>query len=224
MRAIPVSVALISAVVATAAVAGQTGERWEYQTKVQSAQMQGFAMPAMTVQVCNEPGWKTPPQGQQQDSECQVQDFQKSANKMSWRVECPNGKGHGEMTLAGNDTFTGFTEFSTDQGQIRMDMSGRKIGSCDPAKDGVVVNGMNLPDAAQMQQAVAGMNASGQNPQMCGMALQQMQPFLFKDGAPCAAQKAAFCARLNGEGGKQLASRDPNGDMTKMAKAVCAGK
>lgn len=225
----PLVVSLVaSSFLAPASLAGQSGERWEYTTKMQSAQMQGFAMPAMTVQVCNEPGWKTPPKGQQQDSDCAVQDYQKSGNKMSWRVECPNGKGRGEMTLAGSDAFTGFTEFSTDQGQFRMDMTGRKIGSCDPASDGVVVNGMNLPNAAQMQQHAAGMSAGmaagGQNPQLCGMALQQMQPFLFKAGAPCAAQQAAFCARLKGDGGKQLASTDPSGEMAKMAQSICAGK
>ena len=50
---------------ATVAQAAQVGERWEYTSKMQSDQAQGFSMPAMTMQMCQEPGWKNPPKGQQ---------------------------------------------------------------------------------------------------------------------------------------------------------------
>ena len=205
--------------------AAQNGERWEYTTKMQSEQMQGFAMPPMTMQMCQEPGWKNPPKGQQQDSECEVLDYKKSGSKMSWRIQCPEGKGHGEMTLQGNDKFTGFTEFTSADGQFRMDMSGRKLGSCDPAVDRTVVNGMNVPNAQEIQQMQANMNQQMEmaNVQTCASAIQSMQLMMFTmDGSPCTKQKPAFCKRLQtGDGAMLVVGQDASGEALNQAIEFC---
>lgn len=117
------------------------GERWEYQ---HTMKMEGMSIPPMTAQMCQEPGWKSPPKGEDQGN-CKVKDYQKNGSKMSWKMECPEGSGHGEITLQGSDKFTGFTEFTTGDGKMRMDMTGRKIGSCDPGKTRNVVNGQTMP-------------------------------------------------------------------------------
>ncbi len=129
------------------AVAGQTGERWEYQNTMQMDKAQGFAMPTMTSQICQEPGWKTPPASTPTTGECKLLDHQRNGDKMSWHVQCPNGEGRGEMTLQGNDAFTGKMEFTSSQGNFRMQMQGRKLGSCDPAVDKPSFNGMTIPTA-----------------------------------------------------------------------------
>lgn len=222
---IAVFTAVSTLLTATAAVAAQNGERWEYTTKMQSDQAQGFAMPAMTMQMCQEPGWKNPPKGQQQDEECKVRDYKKSGNTMSWRVECPQGKGYGEMTLQGSDKFTGFTEFTTEDGQFRMDMTGRKLGSCDPAADRTVVNGMSMPNAQEIQQMQANMNQQMEmaNAQSCASAIQSMQLMIFTmDGSPCAKQKPAFCKRLQtGDGAMMVVGQDASGEALNQAIAFC---
>lgn len=225
----PMFIALVLAGVtgfSATALAAQNGERWEYTSKMQSDKAQGFSMPAMTMQMCQEPGWKNPPQGQQQDSECKVKDYQKSGSTMSWRIECPQGKGRGQMTLQGSDSFTGFTEFTSADGQFRMDMTGRKLGSCDPAIDRTVVNGMNMPNAQEVQQMQANMNQQMEmaNTQTCASAISSMQLMLFTmEGSPCAKQKPAFCKRLQtGDGAMQVVAQDAAGENLNQAIEYCA--
>ncbi len=141
-------VAMALAMLMSAATqAGQTGERWEYQNTMQMDNVQGFAMPTMTSQICQEPGWKTPPASGPNNSECKLLDHQRKGDTMSWHVQCPNGEGRGEMTLQGSDAFTGKMEFTSSQGNFKMQMQGRKLGSCDPAVDKPSFNGMTMPTA-----------------------------------------------------------------------------
>jgi hypothetical protein len=129
------------AAVFSASTQAAEGESWEYSSTMK---MEGMSLPAMKTKVCQEAGWKTPPRSDNQ-SQCQVKDYQKNGNKMSWKMECPEGSGRGEITLLGSDKFTGFTEFNSEDGKMRMDMSGRKLGSCDTATARTEVNGYNLP-------------------------------------------------------------------------------
>lgn len=126
------------------------GEQWEYTSKMKSPEMEamGMVMPPMVVKICKEDGWKTPPKN---DEKCKISNFKNNGKTMSWDVACPEGKGHGEITLQGNDKFTGFTEFSTANGQMRMDMSGRKLGTCDAAGQQVSVDGKPLPHAIDLE-------------------------------------------------------------------------
>jgi len=192
------------------------GERWEYQSTMK---MEGMSMPPMTAQVCQEPGWKSPPKADDQGN-CKVKDYQKSGNKMSWKVDCPEGSGRGEMTLQGNDKFTGFTEFTTSDGKMRMDMTGRKTGSCDPGKTRNVVNGQAMPNQEEMNQYMAqaeegqkqGKEQMAKHQKMmaekCGDSLKSMD-FLAFSGEPsmCPAEKPKFCEKLkSGEGALRAAA------------------
>jgi len=222
---IRLAVASVIALIAVSSFGAQNGERWEYQTRMQLEQMEGMALPAMTMQVCNEPGWKTPPKGQQQDSDCKINDYQKTGNTMSWSIECPEGKGRGEMTLQGADKFTGFMEFSSDQGNMRMDMSGRRIGNCDPGSDPVVVDGAAVPTTAEMQQMQAdmGKQIESANTEACAESISAMQLTLFTlEGSPCAKHKPAFCKRLQtGDGAMQVVTQDASGETLNQALAYC---
>lgn len=119
-----------------------SGESWEYTSTMK---MEGMNMPPMKLKVCQEPGWKSPPKGDGQ-SKCKIEDYQKNGDRMKWKVTCPEGSGRGEVTLQGDDKFTGFTEFTTAQGKMQMDMSGRKLGSCDPAASPNTLNGKAAPN------------------------------------------------------------------------------
>src|SRR5688572_26908901 len=104
MQHLFLSVALLAATtVFPFAAYAANGESWEYSNTMQ---MEGMRMPPMKIKVCQEPGWKSPPKGDDQ-SKCKVKDYQKSGNKMSWKMECPEGSGRGEVTLQGEDKFTG---------------------------------------------------------------------------------------------------------------------
>jgi len=140
-------IAIVMGLTSSIALAGQTGERWEYQNTMQMDNMQGFAMPAITTQICQEPGWQTPPATSPTAGECKLLDHQRNGDTMSWQVQCPNGQGKGEMTLQGSDAFTGKMEFISEQGNFKMQMKGRKLGSCDPAVDKPSMNGMTAPTA-----------------------------------------------------------------------------
>lgn len=189
----------------TLAAQAADGERWEYQNTMK---MEGMSMPAMTAQMCQEPGWKSPPKGDDQ-SNCKVKDYQKNGNKLSWKMECPEGSGRGEMTLQGNDKFVGFTEFTTADGKMRMDMTGRKIGSCDPGKTRNVVNGQVVPNQAEMDQykaqAETGQKQAKEHTdkhqkmmgEKCSESLKGMnfQAF-YGEPSMCPEQKPKFCQQL----------------------------
>lgn len=117
-----------------------TGESWEYTNQMN---MPGMSMPSSTTKVCKEAGWDKPPQTQQRGSEqCQTSQFNRNANTITWQMKCPEGIARGRMTFQGNDSFTGATEFESDRGKFTMNLSGRRVGSCEIAEGkGVQVEG-----------------------------------------------------------------------------------
>ncbi len=189
--------------------AAENGERWEYTSVMKSDMMGGMSLPPMTMQMCKEPGWKSPPQGKDQE-DCQMRDYKRSGDTFTWSMQCKGGmSGHGQMTLQGNDRFTGFTEILMEEGKMRMDMTGKKLaGSCDPGTSRTVVNGRELPNQKETEALIAKSQkqAADAQAQSCRQAVDTLEPYVFTmAGVDCSAYTGEFCKKLKTPEGSKLA-------------------
>ena len=106
------------------------GLYWEQTT---SGQMGGFTMPARTSKVCMPKNqWEQPPKTSNDD--CTFTELKRAGSKMTWKMSCKNGMtGEGEMTY-GADSYSGWTTMVTPAGEMKMNLSGKKLGGdCEAA-------------------------------------------------------------------------------------------
>ena len=126
-----VFVALILGAVVQTTVQTQTpkGDLWET-TSQMSMEGMPMAMPAQTVKVCSAKDWKQPPGGQKN---CTNTNMKIVGNKVTWEVKCtgPAMTGTGEINRDGANAYTGSIKFMSDQGNMTVRLSGRKLGDCD---------------------------------------------------------------------------------------------
>ena len=114
------------------AAAGATGEQWEVTTQMS---MQGFGMPAQTHRECRPTGAQEPAGASGQPG-CTSSGFEVAGDKTTWRVECagpPAMSGTGEITRSGPDAYAGKITFSSEEGEMVVDLSGRRVGTCTPS-------------------------------------------------------------------------------------------
>lgn len=115
------------------APAAGSGELWEVSSHIS---MRGFSIPAQTHRVCQAPGAQEPPGASGQPG-CTTHDFRVVGNKTSWRVQCagpPPMSGSGELTRTGPAAYTGRILFSSPDGEMTMNLSGRRVGACTPGR------------------------------------------------------------------------------------------
>jgi hypothetical protein len=105
------------------------GDQWETtaQMVMEGAPMR---MPASTVKVCSAKEWKEPPGGRK---ECKNSNMKREGNKVTWDVQCtgPTMAGHGEIILESESAYSGTIKFTSDQGNMTVKLTGKKIGECD---------------------------------------------------------------------------------------------
>jgi hypothetical protein len=91
-----------------------------------------FKPPPTTLKVCTAREWTQPPQGG--DESCVTTNFQRAGNKATWNVQC-SGKmpmtGTGEITFADDGSYTGAINATADGMAMKINLSGKKIGTCD---------------------------------------------------------------------------------------------
>lgn len=121
------------------AQAAGNDELWAVTTKMEMEGMP-FAMPGQTSNVCIEKGKQNDPNRAvpaDKDRNCTMSDVKVSGNRSSWKMKC-TGKdpmtGSGEMT-SGNGSYTGKMQMHSADGDMTMNYAGKRIGSCDYAKD-----------------------------------------------------------------------------------------
>ena len=186
----------VSALIAPTHAAEQ-GEKWEYTTKMQ---MEGFSLPGQTVQSCFEPGWKSPPGASGEGMEdCKTHSIQRSGNTVSWKMQCPDMTGNGQMTFTGN-SFSGVTNLSSEDGDMKITMSGKKLGSCVLANARTTLNGRAMPNEAEVNRQVAAAQArsNAHMKQVCDDALNQMSGISFRSlEGQCPAERKLMCTRLS---------------------------
>lgn len=109
--------------------AAEVGEQWEYSGTMD---MMGMKMPMPPSKICSKPGAESTPTA---DKRCKVSDVKTTASKTSYRVSCPPPdamEGSGEAERKGDTIVSSFRMKSKD-GEMRMTMTGRKLGACTPA-------------------------------------------------------------------------------------------
>jgi uncharacterized protein DUF3617 len=105
------------------------GDLWET-TSQMSMEGMPMAMPARTLKVCSAKDWREPPGGQKN---CKNSNMKIVGNKVTWDVACtgPTMTGHGEITRDGASAYAGTIAFVSDQGNMTVKISGKKLGECD---------------------------------------------------------------------------------------------
>lgn len=109
------------------------GDLWEV-TSQMSMEGMDMQMPTQTSQVCAPKTWTQPPGGENQQQECQNSDFLLEGSKATWKITCTDpshSSGEGEINREGDDAYTGTIKFTSDQGNMTLALSGRRIGECD---------------------------------------------------------------------------------------------
>jgi len=92
-----------------------------------------FSPPPNTSQLCTAKEWNQPPPPPPGQS-CEVSNFQRGDNKVSWDTQCTGEmemSGHGEITFTSADSYTGEITFAAEGMNLKINLSGTKIGECD---------------------------------------------------------------------------------------------
>ena len=114
------------------AQAQETGVLWETSSQ---ADVPGMPMklPPVTGQHCAKADWSEAPQSGDPSQHCQNTDFKRTANKLTWSVVCENPPmtGEGELNFSGTDAYAGTVQFKTADKSIHVNLTGKKIGTCD---------------------------------------------------------------------------------------------
>ena len=108
------------------------GDLWETTTQMS---MEGvhFKMPANTVKSCSFKEWKEPPGGSDKSRNCKSSNMRTTGTKVTWDVQCtgPTMSGTGEIIREGADAFSGTLKFMSSDGNMNIQIKGKKVGGCD---------------------------------------------------------------------------------------------
>ncbi len=110
-----------------------TGVLWE--TTAQ-AEIPGMPMklPAYTAKYCSKEEWTKPPDTSKDGSDnCRHTSFEQTPTKVTWTMTCDNPPmtGNGEINFDGTDAYTGFVKLDAEQMSMQINLTGKKIGTCD---------------------------------------------------------------------------------------------
>jgi hypothetical protein len=120
------------ALAVTAAGAADTGDLWEVTTQMNMAGLPP-GMGGGTRKVCTEKG-DAKKAMQREDSKCKVTDYKETGTRIQVTMQCPEGTGTMDTTFnAARTEYKGTMKMTSRQGEMTMNMQGRKIGACDPA-------------------------------------------------------------------------------------------
>ena len=108
------------------------GDMWETTTQMS---MEGlpFKMPASTAKSCSFKEWKEPPGGSDRSRNCKSSNMRMTGSKVTWDVACtgPTMTGTGELVRQGTDAFSGTIKFMSADGNMTIQLTGKKVGGCD---------------------------------------------------------------------------------------------
>ncbi len=97
--------------------------------------MQGlpFSPPPTKLKMCTPRVWTRPPPGG--DQTCVNSNFQRVGNKVTWTMQCSGDMpmtGTGEINYADDEaSYTGVITASADGMNLTINLTGRKLGTCD---------------------------------------------------------------------------------------------
>lgn len=147
------------------------GEKWKITS---SMQMSGMTMPAMSNEICKQPGDDSVPM--KTEKNCTVYDNKRVGNVQSFKMRCTGKEameGSAEFTYLGPDHYKGKMLVNAQGETMTMNMEGQKIGSCDGGEINLKAKEMQAQAQAQMAQSEKMMAetcrkfaAEGNNPYM----------------------------------------------------------
>jgi hypothetical protein len=124
--------ALVATLVIPALAQGKKGDLWE--TTSQMA-MEGVPvkLPANTAKACTFKEWKEPPGAADKQRNCKTSNIKTVGNKVTWDTKCSNPAmtGTGELVREGTDAYSGTIKFTSAQGNMTINLKGKKVGDCD---------------------------------------------------------------------------------------------
>jgi hypothetical protein len=91
-------------------------------------------MPAYTAKYCSKEQWTKPPDTSKDASQdCRHTSFEQTPAKVTWTMTCDNPPmtGNGEIRFEGTDAYSGVVTMDAEQMSMRINLTGKKIGTCD---------------------------------------------------------------------------------------------
>ena len=203
--------------------AADNGELWEVTTQMNMAGMPP-GMGSQTHQVCNEKTADRKPVIPAREK-CKVTDYKESGNRVTITMSCPDGTGVIEQTFnAARTEYKGTMKMKMRDGEMTMNMAGRKIGSCDAqqakkARDDRQAAARQQMEQAQAQSTAAFASMTANQVAQCEEAVQTMDARklgiygtcegqeetcktmrsqdIYKNAAPkCTASRTEYCRRF----------------------------
>jgi len=111
-----------------------TGDLWEVTSKM-SMEGMPMEMPANKTKVCAPKVWQEPPGGADERRKCTNSDFEMEGEKATWKVACegpPAMTGEGEIIMKGTDAWVGAIQFTSEEGNMTIKLSGSRLEDCTP--------------------------------------------------------------------------------------------
>ena len=109
------------------------GELWQVTSQMEMEGMP-FKMPARPLKICAAKNAQEPPGSANDERGCTNSDMSRDGNKVTWTSSCsgpPAMTGQGEITYEGTDSYSGTIKYVTDDGNMTINLTGKKIGGCD---------------------------------------------------------------------------------------------
>jgi hypothetical protein len=189
--------ALVLAFLASSIGAQEPGNLWEVTMSMEGG---GMKMPGQTQQVCAPVNAEGPEAMSGADDRCQMTDIRRSPGRFTYKVQCPDGSGTGEMTYQGKDSYTQVMTMTMDGETMKMSTQGKRIGSCDASKVKKQMAAIEAQGAAAMAEA-------------CAAAPEQMLPAQLQNMSCDPKYKKQLCDRFGTpDGYRMAASRQPMGE------------
>ena len=113
------------------------GDLWEV-TSQMSMEGAPMKMPERKSKVCAPKVWTEPPGAADERQKCTTSDMREEGGKVMWKTVCagpPAMTGEGEITRSGADSYAGSIKFTSSEGNMTINLSGKRLSECElPAK------------------------------------------------------------------------------------------
>ena len=214
-RFLPLAAYAVTLSIPGAVQAAATGDLWESTTQMTMAGMPpGMGIPPQTQRLCTAKEWTRPPV--QNDKNCEFSNFQTTGTKATWTMKCEGMSGEGEITRTSPEAYKGWMKLSMPQGEMTMNLSGRRVGDCD-AEEAKSVRDAQM---ARMEAQMAAGQAAAKDAlkASCSMGAESLDLGVWRQyeslclgpqvGMTAAAYKASLCDKAKSyDGYKKLVER-----------------
>jgi hypothetical protein len=185
------------ALAAPYALAQGKDDLWEVRTQMSMPGMPaGMPGMAQTHQICADKDPKKAAAQRPDMQKCKIGDVKESGNRVTMTVSCPEGTAVIEQTFnAARTEYKQTMKMKTRDGDMEMNSTGRKVGSCDAQQaraqqDQKIAAIKQQSEQAQAQAQAQMAGAEAKQMQQCTTALNDMQVNGFGVYAQCSTQKA----------------------------------